>query len=223
MVALRADLDLALVQIPLGHGHTPLPMATRGEDLAPNALLAHGGHPLGLEWAFTLGDYLGTVPDAGHRVRLRFAGSVHPGDSGGPLVCEAGQVHGVVVTRHASRAEGYAVPVEYLREMLQALRAPPTPSAPPTPPVPPATRHPAAPAPGPSPVQVTVYGAPWCGACRAATAWLGRQGIAHQERDASELGDPESIPVIVVQGPRGRVTLQGFSPASLTQALGQVR
>lgn len=213
VVALRADLDLALVQIPGGHGHDPLPMASRGDDIAPGGLVAHAGHPQGLEWVFTLGNFAGTSTSTSGQVQLRFAGSVHPGDSGGPLVCEAGQVHGVVVAGARDRPEGYAVPIEHVRDMLQRVQTATAPRV----------RRSTPTTTAQNPLRVTVYGATWCGACQSALAWLREQGISHEERDAAELGEVRSIPVIVVQGPRGRVSINGFSPAAVTQAITQVR
>jgi glutaredoxin len=80
--------------------------------------------------------------------------------------------------------------------------------------------------------RVTVYGASWCGACRAAASWLRREGVPFAERDVE--ADPgardameavcareglacRGIPVIEASG-RAMV---GFDPQALGEMLGR--
>ena len=85
------------------------------------------GSPRGLEGTVTAG-ILSSVRDSGDGFKvLRTDASVNPGNSGGPLVNNKGQVIGVVSFKFRS-AEGlnFAIPINYVRGLLNNLHAPMT-------------------------------------------------------------------------------------------------
>jgi hypothetical protein len=85
------------------------------------------GSPRGLEGTVTAG-ILSSVRDTGEGFKvLQTDAAVNPGNSGGPLVNERGQAIGVVSFKLRS-AEGlnFAVPINYLRGLLNNLHEPVT-------------------------------------------------------------------------------------------------
>jgi hypothetical protein len=222
-VAVRPDLDLSVIEIPPDHGHVPLELATRGEDIVTGGTILHAGHPGGVAWSIHSGRYLGTTPVSGWTSPLlALSTAVDQGDSGGPVVCEAGRVHGVMVMGDHAVRRAFAVPAEVVTQLLGELGVAPTV---PVPPVAPAPAPPAA-------LMVTLYGAPWCRVCHQAADWLRAERIRFEERDASELPAAGrrlgrrlggGIPVLVFIGARGTEVLEGFSATAARGAVDRVR
>jgi glutaredoxin len=75
-------------------------------------------------------------------------------------------------------------------------------------------------------VEITLYGADWCGACRMAKQYMDGKGIAYEERNVDEprwaeemraKAGPGGIPVIEVEGQ----IMRGFSADRLDQLIAQ--
>jgi Trypsin-like peptidase domain/Rap1a immunity proteins len=83
------------------------------------------GSPRGLEGTITAG-ILSSVRDSGEGFKvLQTDAAVNPGNSGGPLVNNRGQVIGVVsFVLRSSQGLNFAVPINYVRGMLNSLHEP---------------------------------------------------------------------------------------------------
>jgi len=69
-------------------------------------------------------------------------------------------------------------------------------------------------------MKVTVYGAPWCAACRQAVTWLKSRGVEVAEKDYRKAPfEVLSLPAIVI----GDEVLTGFNPMQLRRALREVK
>ena len=117
--------DLAVVQI-AGFNLPALELGN-SDTLTVGEPLVIVGSPRGLEGTVTAG-ILSSVRDSGEGFKvLQTDASVNPGNSGGPLVNSKGQAVGVVSFKLLS-AEGlnFAIPVNYVRGLLDSLHEPMT-------------------------------------------------------------------------------------------------
>lgn len=65
-------------------------------------------------------------------------------------------------------------------------------------------------------MKVTVYGAPWCAACRQAVTWLKSRGVEVAEKDYRKAPfEVLSLPAIEIAGE----VLMGFDKTKLVKAL----
>jgi S1-C subfamily serine protease len=102
-------------------------------DLGNSDVLAVGepvvivGSPRGLEGTVTAG-ILSSVRDSGDGFKiLQTDAAVNPGNSGGPLVNNRGEAIGVVsFILRSSQGLNFAVPVNYVRRLLNSLHEPMT-------------------------------------------------------------------------------------------------
>ena len=85
------------------------------------------GSPRGLEGTVTAG-ILSSVRDSGEGFKvLQTDAAVNPGNSGGPLVNNRGQAIGVVsFILRSSQGLNFAIPISYVRELLNSLHEPMT-------------------------------------------------------------------------------------------------
>lgn len=115
--------DLAIVQIP---GFN-LPVLELGDSdvLTVGEPLVIVGSPLGLEATVTAG-ILSSVRDTGDGFKvLQTDAAVNPGNSGGPLLNGKGQAIGVVSFKlRSSEGLTFAIPINYLRGLLNTLHEP---------------------------------------------------------------------------------------------------
>lgn len=74
-------------------------------------------------------------------------------------------------------------------------------------------------------VDITMYAAKWCGACRRAREWLGERRIAYREIDIDE--EPAAQAALRARNPRGSIPtididgqiLVGFAPGRIRRAI----
>lgn len=123
--------DLAVVGVEGPTADHGLPFGKTGDVKVGQTVLAFGS-PFGLEGTLTQGivSALRDVSAIGNgRVRgvIQTDAPINPGNSGGPLVNRTGQVIGVntaILSRGGgSNGIGFAVPSQYVRDMLSELRA----------------------------------------------------------------------------------------------------
>ena len=129
LIAYDAHHDLAVAEVDEPHKVPALPLADSNDVKVGQTVLAFGS-PFGLEGTLTQG-----IVSARRDLAAIGAGDLHgviqtdapinPGNSGGPLVNAKGEVIGVntaIVSRSGSSAGiGFAVPVNYVKELLSAL------------------------------------------------------------------------------------------------------
>lgn len=117
--------DLAVVQI----AGFDLPYLELGNSdvLTVGEPLVIVGSPRGLEGTVTAG-ILSSVRDSGDGFKmLQTDATMNPGNSGGPLVNSKGQVIGVVAFKlQSSEGLNFAVPINYVRGMLNMIHEPMT-------------------------------------------------------------------------------------------------
>lgn len=119
--------DLAVVQI-AGFELPTLELGNSNEIEQGQAVAAFGS-PRGLEGTVTSGVVSSIRDDPGGRglKLIQTDAAVNPGNSGGPLVNAKGQVIGIVSAKlRGSENLNFAVPINYLRGMLNALQKPMT-------------------------------------------------------------------------------------------------
>jgi S1-C subfamily serine protease len=129
LIAYDAHHDLAVVEVDEPHKVPALPLGDSDDVKVGQSVLAFGS-PFGLEGTLTQG-----IVSARRDLAAIGAGDLHgviqtdapinPGNSGGPLVNARGEVVGVntaIVSRSGSSAGiGFAVPANYVKELLSAL------------------------------------------------------------------------------------------------------
>ncbi|MEM9194012.1 MAG: trypsin-like peptidase domain-containing protein [Myxococcota bacterium] len=130
VVATDPTHDLAVVEIvgdaPVG----PLPLADSDDVQVGQAVLAFGS-PFGLEGTLTQGIVSARrdIPGRSGAIRgiIQTDAPINPGNSGGPLVDSQGRVIGVntaIISRTGgSNGIGFAVPSNYVTELLESLRS----------------------------------------------------------------------------------------------------
>ena len=117
--------DLAIIQI-AGFNLAALDLGN-SDAVAPGEPVVIVGSPLGLEGTITAG-VLSAIRDSGEGFKvLQTDAASNPGNSGGPLVNNKGQAIGVVSFKLLS-SEGlnFAIPINYVRGLLNALHPPMT-------------------------------------------------------------------------------------------------
>ena len=125
--------DLAIIQVELPAGVTPIPLGTM-DELAVGQTVVAIGNPFGLEGTLTRGviSALGrtiptiltaySIPEA-----IQTDAAINPGNSGGPLLNLKGEVIGVnaqIETSGSSNSNlgvGFAIPISILRRVIPAL------------------------------------------------------------------------------------------------------
>jgi 2-alkenal reductase len=124
--------DLAVLQVELPSGITPIPLGTM-EELAVGQTTIAIGNPFGFEGTLTSGiiSALGrtipsqtaySIPEA-----IQTDAAINPGNSGGPLLNLKGEVIGVVDqiettgTSSGNVGVGFAIPVSILQRVIPAL------------------------------------------------------------------------------------------------------
>jgi 2-alkenal reductase len=124
--------DLAVVQVDLPEGITPIPLGTI-DNLHVGQTVVAIGNPFGLEGTLTRGviSALGrTIPTTTqYRIpqAIQTDAAINPGNSGGPLLDLNGNVVGVNAqietggTTNASVGVGFAIPVSILQRVIPAL------------------------------------------------------------------------------------------------------
>ena len=135
VLAIDERRDLAVVRIdlpPLPKGYSfvdgfPVLNLGNSDTLAAGESVVVVGSPIGLAGTVTAG-IISSVRDTGEDFKvLQTDAAVNPGNSGGPLVNNKGQAIGVVSFKMRF-AEGlnFAIPINYVRELLNNLHAPTT-------------------------------------------------------------------------------------------------
>jgi S1-C subfamily serine protease len=120
--------DLAVVRVPGLRGQ-PLRLA----DAQRGAAVALLGYPdngpfaavparLGSTVTALARDAYGSLAIGRDVVTIR--GAIHPGNSGGPAIDAAGRVRAVVYAQRIDKSGGYGVPVEFVRDALEAAGPP---------------------------------------------------------------------------------------------------
>jgi 2-alkenal reductase len=124
--------DLAVIQVELPTGVTPIPLGTM-DELAVGQTVVAIGNPFGFEGTLTSGiiSALGrtipsqtiySIPQA-----IQTDTAINPGNSGGPLLNLKGEVIGVVDqiettgTSAGNLGVGFAIPVSIIRRVMPAL------------------------------------------------------------------------------------------------------
>lgn len=127
VVAFDPTNDLALLRVP-GLGGRPLPLAQPAAGVAIAVLGFPGNGPftaipgrIGTTSSALARDAYGHFPVARGVTAVR--ARVRPGNSGGPIVDARGRVRGVVFARRAGYASGYAVPTQYVEQLLRTRRS----------------------------------------------------------------------------------------------------
>jgi S1-C subfamily serine protease len=117
--------DLAILKV----AGSDLPVLDLGnsDDLAAGEPAVIVGSPRGLEGTVTAG-ILSSVRDSGEGFKvLQTDAAVNPGNSGGPLVNGRGQAIGVVSFQlRSAQGLNFAIPINYVRGLLNNLHAPMT-------------------------------------------------------------------------------------------------
>ena len=129
LVGLDPDTDLALLQIQLPAGHSPLPACefTDSEMIQPGQFVLALGSPFGFSRSISLGiiscprRYLDIAP---YNLWIQTDAAINPGNSGGPLVDARGKIVGITTLR-ISRGEniGFAIPSNTVQRVIAELRA----------------------------------------------------------------------------------------------------
>jgi len=127
VLAFDATKDLAIVQI-AGFDLSPCELGNSNDLKVGESVIAVGS-PRGLQGTVTVGvisavrdDLVGT----GFKV-IQTDAAANPGNSGGPLVNSRGQIIGVISSKlKASEGLNFAVPINYVRGLMNALQPPMT-------------------------------------------------------------------------------------------------
>jgi serine protease Do len=129
LVGLDQDTDLALIQIQLPAGHSPLPVCefTDSDMIQPGQFVLALGSPFGFTRSISLGiissprRYLDVAP---YNLWIQTDAAINPGNSGGPLVDARGRIVGITTLR-VSRGEniGFAIPSNTVRRVIAQLQA----------------------------------------------------------------------------------------------------
>ena len=131
LLAYDPNLDLAIAEIEGKVRITPLPLGDSDQVRVGETVLAFGS-PFGLEGTLTQGIVsarrdLSAIGSGKLRGIIQTDAPINPGNSGGPLVNTRGQVVGVntaILSRSGgSNGIGFAVPINYVRELLKELEA----------------------------------------------------------------------------------------------------
>jgi S1-C subfamily serine protease len=124
--------DLAVIQVELPAGVTPIPLGTM-DELAVGQTVVAIGNPFGLEGTLTRGviSALGrTIPTmTAYKIpeAIQTDAAINPGNSGGPLLNLKGEVIGVNAqietsgTSESNLGVGFAIPVSILNRVVPAL------------------------------------------------------------------------------------------------------
>jgi len=124
--------DLAVIQVELPAGVTPIPLGTM-DELAVGQTVVAIGNPFGLEGTLTRGviSALGrTIPTmTAYKIpeAIQTDAAINPGNSGGPLLNQKGEVIGVNAqiettgTSESNLGVGFAIPVSILNRVVPAL------------------------------------------------------------------------------------------------------
>jgi 2-alkenal reductase len=124
--------DLAVIQVELPEGITPIPVGTM-DELAVGQTVVAIGNPFGFEGTLTRGviSALGrtipsltifSIPEA-----IQTDAAINPGNSGGPLINLNGEVVGINAqietsdTSGTNLGVGFAIPVSIIRRVIPAL------------------------------------------------------------------------------------------------------
>jgi hypothetical protein len=125
VLAIDERRDLTIVKV----AGVDLPVLDLGnsDTLTVGEPLVIVGSPRGLEGTVTAG-ILSSVRDSGEGFKvLQTDAAVNPGNSGGPLVNNKGDAIGVVCFRlRSAQGLNFAVPINYIRELLNNLHEPMT-------------------------------------------------------------------------------------------------
>jgi len=132
VIAVRATHDLAVVELSERPEVPGLPLGDSDRVAVGQAVLAFGS-PFGLQGTLTQGIVSARrdFPIGRHNLRgaIQTDAPINPGNSGGPLVNARGQVIGVntaILSRTGgSNGIGFAVPSNYVRDLIRELRAHP--------------------------------------------------------------------------------------------------
>jgi serine protease Do len=118
--ALDAWLDYAVVQVPGADVAAPLPLGDSTALSAGDPVVLVGS-PLGLEATVHDGKVSFAARNLEGVAHVQVNADVNPGNSGGPLLDARGRAVGIVTLRAENAlGVGFALPVEYAREALQA-------------------------------------------------------------------------------------------------------
>ncbi len=134
VLALDREHDLALLELPQAPNLPPLPLGDPDAVRVGQTVLAYGS-PFGLDGTLTQGivsarrDLPG--PAGPLRGIIQTDAPINPGNSGGPLANSQGQVIGVntaILSRTGgSHGIGFAMPSNYVRELIARVRSQTTP------------------------------------------------------------------------------------------------
>lgn len=112
----KTDLAILRVSAPIGN---PLPLGVSGE-VGDDVYVI--GSPRGLEGTFSTG-VISAYREAGGSTQLQISAPISNGSSGGPVLNNLGRVIGVsVATIKSGQNLNFAVPVDYLRAMIEKLK-----------------------------------------------------------------------------------------------------
>ncbi len=136
VLALDAEHDLAVLEPTQAPNLPPLPLGDPDTVRVGQTVLAYGS-PFGLDGTLTQGIVSARRNLPGPRGPLegiiQTDAPINPGNSGGPLANSRGQVIGVntaILSRTGgSQGIGFAMPSNYVRELIARVRSRPTPSA----------------------------------------------------------------------------------------------
>jgi S1-C subfamily serine protease len=124
--------DLAVIQVELPTGVTPIPLGTM-DELAVGQTVVAIGNPFGLEGTLTrgvisaLGRTISTMTAYKIPQAIQTDAAINPGNSGGPLLNLNGEVIGVNAqietsgTSESNLGVGFAIPVSILNRVVPAL------------------------------------------------------------------------------------------------------
>jgi serine protease Do len=122
VVARDSENDLVVLAFDPIDGFAPSPIARRVDPLRSGELAIAVGHPVGVEWALTIG-ILSALPRASDRRQLlRASITLQPGNSGGPLLDANGALIGVNAML-TGPAEALAIPVAVVAEFVRGATA----------------------------------------------------------------------------------------------------
>jgi serine protease Do len=118
VVARDSENDLVSLAFDPIDGFTPSPIARRADPLRAGELVIAVGHPVGVEWALTVG-ILSALPRPDARRQLvRASITLQPGNSGGPLLDASGALIGVNAML-TGPAEALAIPVTVVADVIR--------------------------------------------------------------------------------------------------------
>src|ERR1700683_915299 len=94
------------------------------DQVAPGDQVLLIGNPRGLEGTIAAGLVSGVRPLSEHFRIIQTDASANPGNSGGPLLNSRGQAIGVLDFKvRDSENLNFAIPINYVKEMLETLKA----------------------------------------------------------------------------------------------------